>query len=142
MSRQFKSALKQKIKMSNDTLNMLIKLKNGQLVKKSFVFQRKSLFCSKILNVLWDEGYILGYKNSDINSNMFEIFLKYNHNQPAIKFIKFISKPSKRIYVNSKQLFKINLDLGLFIISTNKGTFSLQNCKKLRIGGEPLAVIC
>lgn len=128
--------------MSNDTLNMLIKLKNGQLVKKSFVFQRKSLFCSKILNVLWDEGYILGYKNSDINSNMFEIFLKYNNNQPAIKFIKFISKPSKRIYVNSKQLFKINLDLGLFIISTNKGTFSLQNCKKLRIGGEPLAVIC
>ena len=128
--------------MNYNILNMFIKLKNSQLVKKNYIFQRKSFFCSKILNILWDEGYILGYKNSDFDPKIFEIFLKYNENKPAIKSIKFISKPSKRIYFSSKQLFKINLNLGLFLISTNKGLLSLQECKKLNLGGEPLVFIC
>ena len=128
--------------MSFNLNNMFIKLKNAQLVKKPFILHKKHKLCSKFLNVLWDEGYILGYKTSSFNSNMFEIFLKYNNGKPLINNIVFITKPSKRVYLSLKQLWKINSNFGLIIISTNKGVFSKQKCQKLRVGGEPFVFIC
>ena len=68
--------LKTKIDMSFHIWNMFSKLKNSQLVKKPVVFQKKKKICAQILNILWDEGFILGYKTSSINPEMFEIFLK------------------------------------------------------------------
>lgn len=121
--------------------NMFAALKNGQLVKKSSIFQKKKKFCSQLLNVLWDEGYILGYRTSNNDSTMFEIFLKYDQNLPSINSIKFISKPSKRVYLSSKQLWKFDSSIGLVIVSTNKGVFSIETCKKLNLGGEPFVLI-
>jgi len=121
---------------------MFSNLKNGQLAKKTSVFQKKKKICAQILNILWDEGFILGYKTSELDSNLFEIFLKYNRNTPSINNIKSVSKPGKRIYFSSKQIWKNDVNLGLIILSTNKGVVSLQQCKKLNIGGEPLVFVC
>ena len=121
--------------------NMFAALKNGQLVKKSSIFQKKKKICSQLLNVLWDEGYILGYRTSNNDSTMFEIFLKYDQNLPSINSIKFISKPSKRVYLSSKQLWKFDSSIGLVIVSTNKGVFSIETCKKLNLGGEPILIV-
>ena len=120
---------------------MFAALKNGQLVKKSSIFQKKKKFCSQLLNVLWDEGYILGYRTSPNDSSTFEIFLKYNQNLPSINSIKSISKPGKRVYLSSKQLWKFDSSMGLVIVSTNKGVFSIETCKKLNLGGEPFVLI-
>ena len=128
--------------MSFNLNNMFIKLKNAQLVKKPFITHKKQKLCIKFLNVLWDEGYILGYKTSNSNSNMFEIFLKYNNGKPLINKVIFLTKPSKRIYLSLKQLWKIDSNFGLIIISTNKGVLSKQDCQKLKIGGEPFVFIC
>ena len=40
--------------------NMFANLKNGQSMKKSHILQRKTLLCSNVLNLLWDEGFISG----------------------------------------------------------------------------------
>jgi len=122
--------------------NMFSKLKNSQLVKKPVIFQKKKKICAQILNILWDEGFILGYQTSKKNSELFEVFLKYNSNVPSISVIKSVSKPGKRIYFSAKQLWKKDSNLGLLILSTNKGIISLQQCKKLNIGGEPLVFVC
>ena len=121
--------------------NMFSILKNGQLVKKSSVFQKKKKICSQLLNVLWDEGYILGYRTSKVDSSKFEIFLKYTFDSPGITYIKPVSKPGKRVYLSAKQLWKLDTSIGLVIVSTSKGVLPLEKCKKLNIGGEPFVVV-
>jgi len=117
---------------------MFASIQNGQLANKSFILQKKTKLCSLILNLLWDEGYILGYK---IEEKYFKIFLRYKNNSPVISSLKSISKTGNRLYYTSKQLWKINSTKGLIVVSTNKGLLTLNECKKKRLGGEPLLII-
>jgi small subunit ribosomal protein S8 len=127
--------------MRNNFWNMLANIKNGQKANKSFILHPRKTYCALILNILWEEGFILGYKISKQNSKMLEIFLKYKQGIPVIKNLMPISKPSQRVYCSSKQLWKLNSNLGLYILSTNKGILSLNTCKKLNIGGELILII-
>ena len=120
---------------------MLSNLKNGQLSKKPYIVQKKTVICSKILNILWDEGYILGYRLHRHNPKIFIIFLKYYKNNPCISQIHSISKPSRRLYMSIKDIWKVENETGLSILSTNKGVLSLKNCKRLNVGGEILVYV-
>ena len=127
--------------MNNFFRIMLIKIKNGQTAKKSFVLQKKSLFCVRFLNILWSEGLILGYKELN-NSNILKIFLKYKkNNKPVINNIIIITKPSKRIHLSIKQLWELNVFNSIFIVSTNKGLFTINECKKHNLGGEAFLLL-
>tara|TARA_B100000767_G_scaffold248201_1_gene248954 strand:+ start:216 stop:605 length:390 start_codon:yes stop_codon:yes gene_type:complete len=117
-------------------------IKNGQLVNKLVVKHIKKKNCEMLLNILWDEGYIIGYKTSISNPAIIKIYLKYNVDKsPAITNFKIISKSSLKIYYSLKQLWKINDNQGLIVLSTNKGLLSLSSCKKFGIGGEPVLII-
>ena len=87
---------------------MIANIQNGQLAKKVFIEQKKNKFCETILNVLWDEGFILGYKIDNRDPAKLRIFLKYTKNKPVIQTIKSISKPGSRVYYSLKQLWKID----------------------------------
>lgn len=120
---------------------MFANIQNGQLAKKSFVLQKKRKICEAVLSVLWDEGYILGYKQDNLDSTKLKIFLKYTNNKPVIQIIKGISKPGSKVYYSIKQLWKIDSSKTFLIISTNMGLKTLIDCKKLKIGGELLLTI-
>ena len=121
--------------------NMIANIKNGQMAQKSFILQKQKKICKSFLNILWDEGYILGYKNYQNNSNTIKIFLKYNQEKPVINSLKLVSKPGHRIYYSIKQIWKINSNKTFIIFTTNKGLLTIVNCKKLKVGGEPLVII-
>lgn len=118
--------------------NILSNIKNGQLAKKLFIYQKKTKFCRLFLNFLWKNNLILGYFFQNKN---YKVFLKYTKNKPAIKNIKIISKSNKKVYLSVKQLWKIKLTNRLIIISTHKGLRSLKECQKQNIAGELLAII-
>ena len=120
---------------------MISSINNGQMSKKAFVLMQKKKMCEGILNVLWDEGFILGYKNSKTNLNNIKIFLKYQNGSPAINNLKVLSKPSLRYYYSVKQLWKLDSNQGIIILSTNQGILSQNNCKKKNIGGEPILIV-
>ena len=120
---------------------MLANLKNGQLSKKPYIFQKKNIICSKILNILWDDGYILGYKIYSNKPYFFIIFLKYYKNNPCITRIHGFSKPSRRFYMSVKEIWKIENEVGLLILSTNKGVLPLKTCKRFNVGGELLVYL-
>lgn len=120
---------------------MFANIKNGQTVKRSYIIQNKKKICESFLNILWEEGFILGYQDLEHNSQKIKIFLKYNDNKPVIRSLNLISKPSRRIYYSINQIWKIKLNSSLIILSTNKGLKTLIECKKLGIGGEPLLII-
>ena len=127
--------------MKNYLWNMFANIKNGQMSGRSVVFQERKKICEAFLKILWAEGFILGYKIDKKNINKIQIFLKYHKNKPAIHSIKFLSKPSRRLYYSAKQIWKINSNQSFIIFSTNKGLKSILDCKKMRIGGEPFIVI-
>ena len=102
------------------------------------ITQTRKKICEHFLKILWDEGFISGYRICSKNNEKIEIFLKYKNNgQPVINSIKTISKPSRRIYYSSKQIWKIDSNKNFIIFSTNKGLKSITQCKKSNLGGEP-----
>ena len=122
--------------------NMLTSIKNGQSSKKSMVFHTRKKICESMLKLLWDEGFILGYKISKNDNTQLQIFLKYNtKGEPAVSSLKFLSKPSRRFYYSVKQLWKLDSSKTFIIVSTNKGLLTIEQCKKYNIGGEPLLII-
>ena len=120
---------------------MFANIKNGQLIKRSFIYQTRKKTCESFLKILWREGFILGYKIDSIDSNSLKIFLKYKSNRPVINSLKIISKPSRRVYFTSKQIWKIDSSKFFIIFSTSKGLKTILDCKKLKIGGEPVIII-
>jgi small subunit ribosomal protein S8 len=126
--------------MKNYLWNMFSSIKNGQLAKRSFILHRNKKICEKFLKILWNEGFILGYKNYH-HKNYIKIFLKYKNGKPTINSLKLITKPGNRIYYSIKQIWKINSNNTFIIFSTNKGLKTIIECKKLKIGGEPYIII-
>lgn len=119
-----------------DTLsNFFSKIKNGYLAKNYKITQYKSNQIIKILNILVKEGIIKGYSFSHKDINIINIYLKYKNDKPVISQIKRISKPSKRIYIKNKDLFKI-YKRGLYLLSTSQGIVTDLEAKKLNLGGE------
>jgi len=119
-----------------DTLsNFFSKIKNGYLAKKYKITQYKSKQIINILNILIKEGLIKSYQISKKKNNIIYIYLKYKNNKSIIHQIIRISKPSKRIYIKNKDLFKIK-KRGIYIISTSYGVITDLQAKKLNLGGE------
>lgn len=120
---------------------MFSAIKNGQLAQRSFVVIPQTKISVPFLNILWDEGYILGFKISGNKRKKLKIFLNYNNEKPAINCLKTITKPGHRVYFTNKQLWKIKPVMGLVVVSTPFGFLSLSMCKKLNLGGEPYILI-
>jgi len=116
--------------------------KTGKWQKKALHCNQKKNICESFLQVLWDEGFISGYRISASNDKKIEIFLKYTRTgKPVINAIKCLSKPSQRLYYSAKQIWKLNSSKTFIIFSTNQGLKTINQCKKNKIGGEPLALI-
>lgn len=125
--------------MTNYVFYMFTSIKNSQKSKKSSVKIYRKNMCEAFLKLLWDEGFISGYRVAPSDKTKVEVFLKYSSiGKPAINSIKFVSKPSCRIYFSIKQIWKLNSSKTFIIFSTNKGLMTINGCKKHKFGGEPL----
>lgn len=171
--------------------DMLSNIQNAQKRGKSFTLISYSKMTKNILNVLFIEGFIKGYKEhsfvSNINSQVYPVLcsasktfeslqtrtshsstllmnqdlkfqkkhvliveLGYNqgslHQNPTInespchKIIR-ISRPGKRIYLQSKDINKVKRGLGILLISTSKGILSDRDARFFQLGGEALCQI-
>ncbi len=109
--------------------------------------QEIEVLCSKevigVLDVLKTEGYIESYEVFDVRKGIkkIKIGLKYFRNEPTIKEIKRLSKPSRRLYSSSSNLPIVYNGLGISILSTSQGIMSNIEAKKRNIGGEVLCSV-
>lgn len=122
---------------------MFSSIKNAQLANKTVVFQKKNNICFLFLNVLWDEGLILGFRNSIFFNQHYEIYLKYNKNSNLsnISNVKILYQSNNKLYLSLKQLWKINITTEILILSTSKGLLTHNDCKKYKIGGKPYVLL-
>lgn len=122
--------------------NLLIAIKNGQRAKHNYIiYNAGSKQLNIILKLLWDNGFIAGYLLNFKQLNKLIIFLKYVKGKSTVKLIKFISKPTWRFYCSASQICKITKFDSFIVFSTNNGLKSINDCKWLKIGGEPLILI-
>lgn len=121
-----------------DTLsNLFSSIKNGFLSRKFKITQQNSKQNVNVLNVLIREGLIRSYK---INSNnTIDIYLKYINNNSVIIEIQRLSKPSRRLYIKNKDLYKKKK--GFYILSTSIGIITDLEAKKINVGGELICKI-
>jgi len=129
--------------MKDHISDMLTRIRNGQKANllEINLFWPTPNFCIKILILFQLHGFIRGFKKTVINNKLYiTVLLKYvGFQNPIIKKIQRISTSGKRIYSSSRNLWKLNNGLGLFLISTPKGLLTDQEARFLNVGGE---VIC
>ena len=125
----------------NDPLgDMLTRIRNAQERKRPKVSSPASNLRARVLDVLVDEGYIRGYARVDHKGGLseFEIELKYANGQPAIREIKRVSKPGRRVYKAVRDLANVANGLGVSILSMPKGVMSDARAREENVGGEIL----
>ena len=123
--------------------DMLTRIRNGQMRKKGSIMTPSSKLRIWVLDVLKEDGYILGYTQVDNEKGFreLEIKLKYFAGGPAIKELKRISKPGRRVYSSVKNLPYVRQGLGVAIVSTAKGVMSDAKAREQNVGGEILCTV-
>jgi small subunit ribosomal protein S8 len=134
--------------MTDPIADMLTRIRNAQAVKKTEVVLPMSKLKLQIAKILEREGWILkaeAIADENKKTNGFEslkLILKYKKSgRPAISFLKRISRPGCRTYVDKNDLPVVLNNFGIAIISTSEGLFTNKELVKKGIGGEVLCEI-
>ncbi|MCA3634732.1 MAG: 30S ribosomal protein S8 [Methylobacterium sp.] len=130
--------------MMNDPIGDLIaRIRNAQMRRKTSVSTPGSKLRARLLDVLKSEGYIRGYSETKFENGRveFDIELKYFEGQPAIREIKRVSKPGRRVYSSVGSMPRVANGLGITIISTPSGVMADHEARDRNVGGEVLCTV-
>src|ERR1700750_586572 len=128
--------------MTDPLGDMLTRIRNAQLRRKSKVSTPGSKIRQSVLDVLQSEGYIRGYSTIERDGRKeFEIELKYYDGEPVIREIERVSKPGRRVYASVKNLPRVNNGLGISVLSTPKGIMADHDARDANVGGEILFTV-
>ena len=123
--------------MTDPIADLLIRIKNAHLAKKTQVSMPDSKVKRAILAILMAEGYIESFTVVGETPKLaLEVQLKYVKKQSAVSGVRRLSKPGRRLYVTAKEIPQTLAGYGLTIISTNKGILSDSQARKQNVGGE------
>ena len=129
--------------MSDPTADMLTRIRNAQKAKFNRVDIPGSQLKTELARVLKEEGYIRNYKFiKDKKQGILRLYLKYGEDKsPVILKLERVSKPSRRVYVKSKDVKPVYSGMGTAILSTSKGIMTDKQARKENVGGEVLCTI-
>ena len=123
--------------------NALTVIRNGSMARKIKVDVKFSKITEEILNILKRDKFIKDFKFvDDKKQGVLRVYLKYTSNEePVIKGLARISKPSLRVYVKKDKIPKVLGGLGTAILSTSRGVVTDVQAKEMQAGGEVLCYI-
>jgi len=123
--------------------DMLTRIRNAQMRRKTSVMTPGSTLRAHVLDVLKTEGYIRDYSTTEFDAGRteFEIELKYFDGAPVIREIARVSKPGRRVYASVKDLPRVSNGLGVAIVSTPKGVMADHDAREQNVGGEVLCTV-
>ena len=129
--------------MTDPLGDMLTRIRNGQMRRKSVVNVPASNMRGRVLDVLKEEGFIRAYERQekDNNKSEFEVQLKYHEGEPVIRTISRVSKPGRRVYSSVRDLPRVSNGLGILIVSTPKGVMTDHQARAANVGGEVLCSV-
>jgi small subunit ribosomal protein S8 len=128
--------------------DMLTRIRNACLVKKSSVIVPHTKLNQEIAKILEKEGFIQSYQMV-LSSNDILIRLKYRSKalyrgktkESCITNLQRISKPGLRIYANHKEIPRVLGGAGIVILSTPSGILTDRDARLKGVGGELICSI-
>ena len=129
--------------MTDPVADFLTRIRNAHMANKKWVDIPSSLLKRRIAYVLREESFIRDYILIEEKvQDSLRIFLNYDFDEkPVIHGIKRISKPGCRIYVNSKNLPRVQNGTGIAILTTSDGVMSNKKARANNLGGEVLCYV-
>jgi len=128
--------------MSDPIADMLIRIRNAQLVGHTDVVMPASKLKASIAQVLKDEGYIEEFALRDNGAKKeLRIGLKYYAGRPVIERLERVSKPGLRVYRGRDDIPRVMNGLGVAILSTSRGVMTDRKARADGVGGEVLCIV-
>ncbi|OGM90926.1 30S ribosomal protein S8 [Candidatus Wolfebacteria bacterium RIFCSPHIGHO2_01_FULL_48_22] len=120
-------------------IQLLTKIKNASALHKETVRFPYSKLNEAVLTVLSTSEFIDSFEKKGKNpKKFFDIQLKYKNGQPAIQDVKFVSTPSRRLYVKKDEIRPIRQGYGTSVVSTSQGIMTGKESRTKKIGGQIL----
>ena len=127
--------------MTDPISDMLTRIRNASMVKKSMVELPSSKVKFAIVKLLEQNGFVYDVQKYEKgNQSLISLKIKYNElKQPVMTSVTRVSKPGRRVYVKANDIARIRSGQGMSVISTPNGLMTNIEARKRRLGGE---VIC
>ncbi len=133
--------------MNSDPIaDMLTRIRNALMARKTDVQVPWSKLKEEIARILSEEGYVGDYVIGDEKPvRMITIKLKYfgprRSRRPVITNLTRISKPGRRVYRGRREMPRVLSGTGIAIVTTPKGVMTAQEARRQRVGGEVLCYV-
>ena len=116
--------------------DLLIKIKNAGAAKHEFLKVRYNKADNAVLELLKKKGFIKKFEvKGRMPKRIIEIELDPTR---SLGGLKFLSKPSRRLYSGYKKVKRVKSGYGMAVLSTPKGFLSDKEARKEKVGGELL----
>jgi small subunit ribosomal protein S8 len=128
--------------MTDPIADLLTRIRNAQLARKTEVSVSSSKLKTALVKVLKEEGYVADFRTAAEGAKQtLTIELKYFDGRPVIDRLERVSRPGLRIYRGKTELPKIQGGLGTAIVSTPKGVMTDKQARAIGQGGEVLCIV-
>ena len=124
--------------LTDPIADMLTRIRNAHLALHKEVNVPRSKMKESLAAILKQEGYV---EDVAVADSTITITLKYLKGKPVISGLKRVSTPGRRVYVNSRQIPKVQNGLGICILSTSSGVLDVMTAHDKKVGGELLCDI-
>ena len=129
--------------MSDPIADMLVRIRNAQLVGHTEVSMPASKLKASIAEVLKQEGYIEDFlvREAGAAKKELRIGLKYYAGRPVIERLERVSKPGLRVYKGRDDIPRVMNGMGVAILSTSRGVMTDRKARADGLGGEVLCIV-
>lgn len=122
--------------------DMLTSLLNAQRAGKKRVAVPYSRFKKELLDMLAQRGSIAHVRTQESPRAKLVVTLSYDEQgQPALRGVKRISKPGRRVYTGSQKIPFTHAQIGFLVISTSNGLMDDMQARRQKTGGELVCAI-
>lgn len=121
--------------------DMFTRILNASRAGRESVIIPHSKLKAEIARLLKEKGFIRDIEKKGKKVRKFlEFILRYDGKTPAVSGLQRVSKPSRRIYVKSGDIAKLQGG-GMHIVSTSKGIMTGDEARRQKLGGEVIGKV-
>lgn len=120
--------------------DMIVRLKNAGLAGRSSVVFPASALKLAIAEKLRQAGYVksVNSRGKKVKKSLEVELVSAPNGETKIEDIQRVSKPSRRVYHNHREIRSVRQGHGLAIYSTPKGILTDKEARTAKVGGEIL----
>ena len=132
--------------MTDTTADFLTRIRNAINASHETVRVPSSRFARELARILSEQGYIEGYEveqpEPGAPAERLRIDLRYTaERHSVISGLRRVSRPGRRVYVDSRHIPKVQGGMGTTILTTSRGVMTGHDARRAGVGGEVVAEV-